>query len=234
MREILLRGQRIRYQLERKAVKYINLRVHTGGTVWVSANRHVPLAQVEAVLREKESFVLNARAKMAHRNALAPPPKAYIPGEQFRICGELFTLEQGTAPGVHASRGVLRCGPGDLRAQVQQWIAQTSQAIFAKTAQTATALLAEEPIPVPVTLKMRRMVSRWGSCNPGRGIVTLSTRLLETPLPCIEAVVLHEYVHFLHPDHSAHFYAMLERYMPDYRARIAPLRGDAYHIFYNE
>lgn len=234
MREIVLRGQRIFYQLERKAVKYINLRVHADGTVLVSANRRVPLAQVEAVLREKEAFVLNSRAKMARRNALAPPPKTYVPGEQFRICGELLTLEQGIAPGVQVARGVLRCGPGDLRAQVQQWIYQTARAVFTKASQTAAALLAEEPLPAPVTLKVRHMVSRWGSCNPGRRIVTLSTRLLETPLPCIEAVVLHEYVHFLHPDHSARFYATLEHYMPDYRTRAAQLRSDAYHVFYNE
>ena len=36
---------------------------------------------------------------------------------------------------------------------------------------------------------------------------------------CIDHVVLHELIHFVYPDHSAKFYSVLDRLMPDWRER---------------
>jgi len=63
------------------------------------------------------------------------------------------------------------------------------------------------------------MISRWGSCQPKRGIITLNKRLIETPRICIEYVVMHEFIHFLHPNHSKMFYDLLSTLMPDWRER---------------
>ena len=44
------------------------------------------------------------------------------------------------------------------------------------------------------------------------------------PRAALEYVVLHEYVHFLHPNHQAGFHAEMARLMPDYLARRALLK----------
>ena len=54
---------------------------------------------------------------------------------------------------------------------------------------------------------------------PRKGIITLNKRLLEAPRYCIEYVVMHEFCHFIHPDHSKHFYAFLTMLMPDWKER---------------
>lgn len=74
-------------------------------------------------------------------------------------------------------------------------------------------------------IKLRRMKSQWGSCRPRSGIITLNRRLIEVPRKSIEYVVLHEFVHFIHPDHSRDFYAMVESMMPDWRERKRLLEG---------
>ncbi|MFR4476737.1 MAG: M48 family metallopeptidase [Ruminococcus callidus] len=38
-------------------------------------------------------------------------------------------------------------------------------------------------------------------------MLTFNLRLLAAPVRCIEYVVIHEFTHFLHPDHSPAFYA---------------------------
>ena len=38
-------------------------------------------------------------------------------------------------------------------------------------------------------------------------------------MPAIEYVVLHELAHIRHHNHSAAFYALIEKYMPDYKER---------------
>ena len=77
------------------------------------------------------------------------------------------------------------------------------------------------------TLKLRTMDTRWGSCIAGKGIITLNKRLIEAPMNCIEYVVMHEFCHFIHPDHSKKFYALLTVLMPDWKERKAILEKTA-------
>ncbi|MDD6484716.1 MAG: DUF45 domain-containing protein [Clostridiales bacterium] len=63
-------------------------------------------------------------------------------------------------------------------------------------------------------IKFRKMVSRWGSCHCEKGILTFNTNLMYTPIECIEYVVLHEFTHFLQPNHSGKFYEELSKTCP--------------------
>lgn len=73
-------------------------------------------------------------------------------------------------------------------------------------------------------IKVREMKTRWGSCNLRTHTITLNTRLAEKPRAAMEYVVMHEYVHFIHPDHQAGFHAEMARLMPDYKQRRKLLR----------
>lgn len=69
------------------------------------------------------------------------------------------------------------------------------------------------------TLRIKTMKSRWGSCIPGKGVITLNTRLLTKPMAAVEYVVVHELAHFLIQNHQADFYAVVAQVLPDYKAR---------------
>lgn len=68
-------------------------------------------------------------------------------------------------------------------------------------------------------LRLREMKSRWGSCLVYKQTITLNTKLLTCSRECIEYVVLHELCHFIHPNHSPRFYALLASFLPDWKAR---------------
>ena len=74
-------------------------------------------------------------------------------------------------------------------------------------------------------IKVRDMRTRWGSCHPAKRQITLAARLALQPPQAIEYVVVHEYCHFVHPDHQAGFWALVESLLPDYKARRALLRN---------
>ena len=77
----------------------------------------------------------------------------------------------------------------------------------------------------PTSVKITSAKKRFGSCSVKNGIC-FSWRLMAYPEPAIEYVVVHELAHIKHHNHSAAFYKLIEKYMPDYRSRRALLRGD--------
>ena len=88
---------------------------------------------------------------------------------------------------------------------------QVSDAVFPLFAQV---LNGQRPV-----LQVRQMKTRWGVCVPAKRQITFSLRLAEKPRAAVEYVVLHEYAHFVRADHSPAFWAVVARYMPDYKAR---------------
>ena len=58
------------------------------------------------------------------------------------------------------------------------------------------------------------------SCTPAKNSITLNRKLIHYPFEFIEYVVLHEFVHFIQPNHSKAFYNIIENYMPDYKTRM--------------
>lgn len=68
-------------------------------------------------------------------------------------------------------------------------------------------------------IRFRSMVSRWGSCNPSKKILSFNTKLMYAPPECVEYVVMHEFCHFLQANHSPLFYGELEKICPDWKRR---------------
>jgi predicted metal-dependent hydrolase len=72
-------------------------------------------------------------------------------------------------------------------------------------------------IPYP-PLSIRQMKSRWGSCTAS-GPIILNLTLIQVPKDLIDYVVIHELCHLKEHNHSAAFYALLERVLPDWEDR---------------
>ena len=80
-----------------------------------------------------------------------------------------------------------------------------------------------------MNLKYGRMTitsakTRFGSCS-SKGNISFSYRLMLYPQPVREYVVVHELAHLLEMNHSKRFYAVIERYLPDYKERKKQLKN---------
>ncbi len=60
--------------------------------------------------------------------------------------------------------------------------------------------------------------TRFGSCSQ-KGNISYSYRLMLYPEAAREYVVVHELAHLVEMNHSPRFYAIVEKYLPDYKAR---------------
>lgn len=70
----------------------------------------------------------------------------------------------------------------------------------------------------PTSVKITSAEKRFGSCS-GKNGLCFSWRLMAYPMAAVEYVIVHELAHIKHHNHSAAFYSLIEKYMPDYKQR---------------
>jgi len=75
-------------------------------------------------------------------------------------------------------------------------------------------------------LDVQTMRTRWGTCNTVSGVVRLNSELAKKPPACLEYVVVHELTHLLERGHTPRFYALMDGFMPDWRALRDKLNTD--------
>lgn len=221
IRTIGLCGRSVSYTLTRKAVRNINVRVRADGSVAVSAPSRVPLETIEDFLRERAHAVVRA---IEQCEKAAPPVRHFVDGETVPCRGVACALfvhkgEKNTAALGHGVFHMTVTDPDDeaLKAATWEiWKRSFTEETVLPLCQAMHRRVAPQGAPFP-TIKFRRMKTRWGSCCPAKNTVTFNTALAEHTLEETAYVVCHEFTHFLHPNHSAAFYAALESFMPDWK-----------------
>jgi len=64
---------------------------------------------------------------------------------------------------------------------------------------------------------IRKMKTRWGSCNSRIGRIRLNLELAKKPSECLEYVVVHEMAHLIERGHGGRFIALMDKYLPKWR-----------------
>lgn len=237
-RTIQIEGSPLQYTLERKNVKNLNLHVRKDGSIYVSANAMVPEEKIDEFLISKGTFIRNAQRRFQEQEQCKPLPKQYVSGETFYIQGRALRLKvtQANKDNVYSDGVYLFLEVKDLRDFVKKerlvkgFLDRQCKTVFGEIVEELYPIFQKYGVGSPL-LRIRNMDTRWGSCLPGKGVITLNKRLLEAPRNCIEYVAMHELCHFIHPNHSRHFYAFLTMLMPDWKERKRVL--DSYTICRN-
>ncbi len=71
---------------------------------------------------------------------------------------------------------------------------------------------------------VRKMHTRWGSCNTRTHHLNFSIMLADEPDRLLDYVIVHELVHTKVSDHGPNFKAYMDRLMPDWRQRQRELK----------
>lgn len=227
IRKVVCEQRILEYQLIRKQVKNINLRIKPDRKVFVSANENVPVDFLDDFVKRKQEYIIRALDKYEeNRKYVTVAPRQYVSGESFEILGKSLrlkvseeTMESVSTDGVFIFLSVKNKDNFKRKEKLMNdWLKNLQVATFHEISAEIYHIFKKYDVVYP-QIKIRYMTSRWGSCQSKRGIITLNSKLIEAPRNCIEYVVLHEFVHFIHPNHSKNFYDFVAMLMPDWKKR---------------
>lgn len=85
----------------------------------------------------------------------------------------------------------------------------------------------------PSRWSIRRMKTKWGSCNRETGHIWFNVELTKKHADCLEYIVVHEMTHLLERTHGEQFTNRMDRHLPDWRFRreqlnAAPLAAESW------
>ena len=209
----------ITYTLVTKQVKNINMRISSKGEVVVSANPFVPMDKIDDFVSSKVSWIVKHQISMQERSQ-----KSMIDDKHIVLFGNSLKIRKTTGKYNHVSYDkdtlYVQCREqADPEKVIRQFLDKLCRDVFLDIATLTFRSLSDYHLEFP-DVKIRDMKSRWGSCTPAKNSITLNRKLIHYPFEFIEYVVLHEFVHFIQPNHSKAFYNIIENYMPDYKTRM--------------
>ena len=210
-------GRELQYELIRKRVKNVNMRIKADGVVYVSANTRVSVKRIEEILTERAEYILKAAEQLKQRDL-----RSEITADSMRWLGREYDVRviRNFSERVALEDDELRVftsHPEQAATMLRQWAADRFSELLAElNDQVRSSLLSAGIPPPPTRITIKDMKTRWGSCSYTRGHISMNLRLMAYPRETVLSVLWHEYAHYWHHDHSERFYGFLLRFYPDY------------------
>lgn len=228
-REMTVNGENFRYELERSARRTVGLYVHPGGQIRIRMPLSMREDALQSIIRDRAAWLSARRARMA--TVPERTGSAFTPGSTLPFLGVSLALEcvAGSGrPPVRTPHNTLRVTVPDparrdrVQAHVARWYREQAQLLFVERTHAVRRDPFIAALGTPASVTTRLMTRRWGSCFAD-GRIVLNTELIGASVELIDAVIVHELCHLTEHNHSARFWALLDRAMPAWRERHAEL-----------
>lgn len=218
--ELLVSG--IVVQVIRKDIKNLHLAVYPpNGRVRVSAptrvsDETVRLAVISRLswIRERQRW-LEQQPRQSQR-MMVTGESHYVQGQRYRLdviehdgpatvrIRNRRTLDMRVRPGTGSEQRLEllnRWYRGQLHSQIPALLARWEPVIGVQAAE----------------YRIKRMKTRWGTCNIAARRIWLNLELAKKPPECLEYILVHELVHLHERHHNDRFRALMDRYLPSWR-----------------
>ncbi|WP_323768534.1 SprT family zinc-dependent metalloprotease [Antarctobacter sp.] len=210
-------------EIVRKKIKNLHIGCYPPeGRVRVAAPDHVSAEAIRLAVLTRMSWIRRKQAQFTKQER--QPTRRYVSGETHFLFGRPLRLEvQHWDKKIHriarrANDKLVLNAPVDsepeqLRRWMDSWLKAELRKLAAPRIECWSARMGVEPNKWGI----RPMKTKWGSCNPDKGIVWLNSELAKKPERMIDYVIVHELAHLVSPRHDERFTAVLDREMPRWR-----------------
>lgn len=205
-----------------KDIKNLHIGVYPpNGRVRVAAPARLDDEVVRLAVVQRLPWIKRRRSQL--READRQSAREMVTGESHYLWGERLRLKVVETAGrphveVQGSRLVLSVPASTSSSErlevLDSWYRAQLKARIPE-------LIAKWEPPVGRTVTnwtVRRMKTKWGSCNPTSGRISLNLELAKKHPACLEYVVVHEMAHLRVRGHGAEFVALLDQLSPGWKA----------------
>ncbi len=206
-----------------KAIKHVHLSVlPPSGRIRVTAPFGMKDDAIRVLLATRLSWINKHVAKF--RNQERQTPREYISGESHYLFGKRYQLElvhEDKPPSVELKgrKKLVLCVRPDSSLEKREQVVVEWYRSALRAAAEDLILQWQKRLGVDVReWRIRRMKTRWGSCNYHAGRILLNLELAKKPMTCIEYVVVHELLHLIEEKHNDRFVSLLDQYLPKWRS----------------
>ena len=199
------------YELIRSDRRSLSLEIRADGSLVVRAPKRMPEARIRAFIESKRGWIEQKSAAARARDALYAPVELKD-GAALPYLGGSLTLRFADVKAPERREGELLLPPGAGEEMLREWMrAETRRLILPRLTAYAGWMGLEYR-----SLRITSAATRWGSCS-GKDNLNFTFRLAMCRPEAVDYVAVHELCHVRHKDHSRAFWAMVERYCPDWR-----------------
>ena len=209
-------------EIVQKRIKNIYFRVYPlKETIVVTAPVHIDPETLNRAILSKKDWIIRQVNKTAAKPS--SPVRTYTTGEEFLFKGKAYLLkviENDREQGIFISNDayihvILKPGSGifEREALLEGWCREEMK-------RSIIPILEKWQPLIGVNIRqfgVRKMKTRWGSCNITASRIWLNLALIHLPFEFLEYVTVHEMVHLLERGHNARFKGFMDRFIPDWR-----------------
>jgi predicted metal-dependent hydrolase len=215
--------------LLQKRIKNLHLRIlPMTGEVRVSAPIRLSLKYIKKFIEQRVDWINDKQVEIKNRK-IAKPPK-FISNEIHNFFGESFELqlhENAASNKVEEDASILKMFlKNSSTTQQREKILDDfyRKNLLKKIPDLITKY--EKKMNVKVAeFRIKKMKTRWGTCNIKERRIWLSLELAKKPLECLEFIVVHEMVHFFERKHGKKFYDLMNNFLPEWKKSDAILKN---------
>ncbi len=213
--------EEVSIELVLKNIKNIHIRIYPPfGRVRVSAPHRMNLERICSFISSRINWIKDKQKII--RSKKWNMPQQYKSGETHYFLGqkyELEVIEENKKPNVIIvdKRLILQVRPHSNKKQkqlvLQKWYRASLKEIV-------NQLIKEWEVKMKVVVaefKIKKMKTRWGTCNPKARRIWINLELAKKSPQCLEYIVVHEMVHFFERKHNANFFAYMDNFLPQWR-----------------
>ncbi len=213
----------LRVDVVRKPIKNLHLGVYPPyGRVRVAAPLKLSDDAVRLAVVTRMGWIRRQRAKFDAQSRQSE--RCYVSGETHYFLGQRYRLNliNGARAGrvsIRNSRNLdlfVRDG-SDQIVRERVFLGWYREELRNRTAPLVEKWAARMKVPMP-DWGIKRMKTKWGTCNIEARRIWLNLELIKKPPQCLEYIVVHEMAHFFVRHHSDEFVALMDRRLPQWRS----------------
>lgn len=213
----------IEVQVVRKDIKNLHLAVYPpDGRVRVAVPRHVTDDNVRLAIVSKLRWIKKQQKDFEDQPRQSE--RKYVSGECYYFMGRRYRLQLIERVGKHSIR-ILKSGKIKMYVNPGTAIAGKERLLHSwyrdELKKLVPGLLEKwQPFTGKTVASwgIRKMKTKWGSCNIEARRIWLNLELAKKPLECLEYILVHELVHLHERSHNERFKELLGKYLPNWQA----------------